>query len=128
MSALGEYLKLIPEGLKNPIAILEGVVKDVKLSYNLLPEDKKEEIIRRRLICEGCPFINKNAKTSFEYKELTGAHYTSQRKEEHCSLCGCPLKARTASLNKPCGISAWNSAYKEKQIPLKWDVYESKSS
>lgn len=122
MSKWVEYLKLIPEGIKNPQAILEGVINDVKFSYNLLDEDKKEEIIRRRLICEGCPFMSENAKTSSEYKEVTGTNYKTQRKEEHCSFCGCPLKTRTASLDKTCGISAWNKNNKE-QLPLKWDVW-----
>lgn len=118
-----EYIKLIPEGIKNAPSVVEGIVNTVKMDYGSLDEDKKEEIIRRRVICEGCPFNSMNAQVSPEYKEVTGRHYTSDREDFHCSFCGCPIQTRTATLGKPCGINTWNKNHKDKQLALKWDVY-----
>lgn len=124
MSKWTEYLKLIPEGLKDSTSLIEGIVNNVKLSYGALDDNKKEEIIRRRLICEGCPFQSNNATTSPEYKELTGTHYSSDRDDKHCTLCGCPIETRTASLNKACGIASWNKNHKDKKLPLKWESWK----
>lgn len=127
MSRLIEYIKLLPEGLKNAPSVVEGIVNNVKLEFGTLDEDKKEEIVRRRVICKGCPFMSENAKSSKEYKELLGSSYTSDRTDEHCTFCGCPLETRTASLTKPCGISSWNKNHKDNTLTLKWEAYASES-
>jgi hypothetical protein len=127
MSKWSEYLRLLPEGLKNIPSIIEGVLNDVNLEYGSLDEDKREEIVRRRIICKGCPFMSENAKTSPEYKELTGSNYHTDRDDEHCTFCGCPIDTRTAALSKPCGINSWNRNHKDKPLTLKWEPYAIKS-
>lgn len=122
MSKLTEWLKLIPEGIKDAPSLIEGVINDVKLEYGTLSEDAKEEIIKRRLICKSCPFNSENSRTSNEYKEVTGSNYGASREDLHCAFCGCPISTRTASLSKACGITAWNKNHKNK-LPLKWEVY-----
>jgi hypothetical protein len=123
MSKLTEYLKLIPKGIKNLDKIVKGVYNNSYLSS--LPLEQQEEIIIRRAICEQCPFLNKNAKTSPEYLDLVGSHYESSRTDDHCSLCGCPKDIRTASLEKNCGIEDWNESNPNEQMELKWKAYES---
>lgn len=123
MSKIIEYLKLLPEGLKNAPAVLEGIVNTVKMEYGALDDAKKEEIIRRRVICQGCPFMSKNATHSSEYEEVVGKHYSSDREDEHCTFCGCPIETRTAALIKPCGIATWNKNHKDRQLTLKWESY-----
>lgn len=123
MSKFLEYVKLLPSGLANAPAVLEGIVNSVKIEYGALDDDKKEEIVRRRVICEGCPFNSYNAQTSEEYKELVGKNYFTDRDDIHCAFCGCPLGTRTATLSKPCGIASWNKNNKDNQIPLKWKPY-----
>lgn len=123
MSKLSEYLALIPKGLPNAMAIVEGISNNVKMRYNHLPENEKEEILKRRIICEGCPFNSKNAVSSQEYKTLVGESYETKRIDLHCSFCGCPIEVRTGSLKKPCGIEAWNENNPNNQVPLKWNIY-----
>jgi hypothetical protein len=122
-----EYLSLVPKGIPNITSIIDGVMNSVELEHNTLPEQFKKEIIRRRVICETCPFNNINAKTSEEYFKLTGKHYSSNRKKSHCSICGCPLSIRTASLNSNCGIEEWNNN-NDNKIPLKWTAYNEKTN
>lgn len=124
MSKITEYLKLIPKGLPNSKDILESIVNNVKLKMGHLAEDIQEEVIRRRVICENCPFISKNATTSPEYQQLTGRSYKTVRNDAHCSFCGCEIKMRTASMNSDCGVDSWNAIEPEKQIPLKWTKFE----
>lgn len=120
MSRLKEYLTLLPKGLKNPGKVLEGIYNEVLLENNMLPIEEQNEIIRRRVICESCPFMNQNAKTSEEYFNMTGEHYTSKRRDKHCSSCGCPLSTKTASLTSDCGLTVLNSKFPEKAQELKW--------
>ena len=120
MSKLSEYLHLIPKGLPNSLAIIQGIISNVQLKYGSLPEEEKEEIIKRRLICASCPFNNVNAVTSEEYFTLTTTHYKSKREDEHCTMCGCPLEIKTASLYANCGIEDWNERWPDKQMELKW--------
>ena len=123
-----EYIKLVPKGIPNINSILKGIVNDVELRHKLLSENNRDEIIRRRLICETCPFNSIGAKTSSEYFILTGNHYRSSRKDKHCSFCGCPINIRTASLCSDCGIEEWNEFNKDKSIELKWKAYNDDGS
>jgi hypothetical protein len=123
MSKLTEYLKLLPKGIKNLDKIVKGVYNNANLSK--LPLDQQEEIIIRRSICEQCPFLNRNAKTSEEYKSLFGVNYSSERTDDHCSICGCPKDIRTAALDKNCGLEDWNDDNPDNQQELKWKKYES---
>lgn len=119
-----EYLKLIPKGLSNPQAILEGWMNDLKMERGELKEDEIAEVIRRRAICHTCPFMDKNAKSSDEYFKLTGSYYTSKRLDDHCTFCGCPMSKKTAALSSNCGIEDWNEVNPENQLKLKWTKYK----
>lgn len=127
MSVISEYLKLIPKGLPNSVQIVEAIFTNAQFVLNKLPEDQRNEIIRRRVICAGCPFMSKNAKTSNEYKELTGANYKTDRNDDHCAFCGCGINIRTSSLGSVCGIEKWNQDNPDNQIQLKWEKYEQKN-
>jgi len=124
-SKIKEYVKLIPRGIPNITKIVSGIVSNVELKYGFLREDERLEIIRRRIICEGCPFNNRNASSSEEYLKVTKGHYDSKREDFHCSFCGCPIEIRTASLQSDCGIEYWNSINKN-TLPLKWEKYNGK--
>ena len=129
MNKLQEYLKLLPAGLKNIDKVLEGYLNEVKKEFNYLPVDAQEEIVRRRLICESCPFFSLNLeKEDKEYRELYEKPFKSLRKgERFCGICGCPEKVKTASLSSNCGLESYNKSH-EKQIPLKWTAYENHKS
>ncbi len=124
MSQLTEYIKLLPKAIPNADKIVMSIIKDIQFRRGTLPEDQKAEIVRRRVICEGCPFMSKNAPTSEEYITLTGKHYETRRNEQHCSLCGCNLLKKTTSFDSNCGIESWNTENPDKQIPLKWTKFE----
>lgn len=124
-----EYIKLIPKGIKNAENIAEGMVNLVKENYKMLSPKKQAEITRRRLICAYCPFMSDNALTSPEYKDVMGQSYVPKFQGQHCTLCGCFIKAKTASLNSDCGASYWNSiqegAEKPKElVEVKWLKFE----
>ena len=122
MSKLSEYLKLIPGGVKNISKVLEGLLNDVSLAT--LPENKRAEIVKRRAICSECPFMSENAKTSPEYRLITGSEgYKTARTDNHCTMCGCPIKTRTASLEANCGIEKYNISHPNSPLELKWEKY-----
>ena len=113
-----EYLKLVPKGIKNADKILEGIINNVKLEAGSLPEEEQAEIIRRRLICATCPFTSSNAVVN---KAL---NYKTDRPDEHCIHCGCPIMTKTASLSANCGIEIFNAKNPETPMPLKWTAYK----
>ena len=118
MSKILEYIKLVPKGLANPVNILEGWINDY--NFDNLPKEEVEEILKRRAICEQCPFNSINAKTSKEYFDVFQKHYETERDDLHCSVCACPIKTKTASLDSECGLSADD---KTKDLQLKWNKY-----
>lgn len=119
MSKWIELAKLIPAGIKNIDKVIEAKITEVKLANGSLPEDQVEEIVRRRLICEGCEFNSENA------KRLSG--YQTKRLDPHCIHCGCPLDARTACLACVCGIESYNRNHPKTQKELKWNYYKPKN-
>jgi hypothetical protein len=80
--------------------ILDGIVNQVKLQYDMLPEDEQAEIARRRFICADCPFNSSNAIAN---------GYKNNRFDEHCIMCGCTITRKTASLEAACGIDCCNN-------------------
>ena len=123
MNRIVEYIKLIPKGLPNSLQIIKGIVYSVGLFYDLIGDKKKKEIINRRMICLDCPYNNKLANSSPDYFRLFKKEYKTNRKDLHCTICGCPIKIRTASLDTECAISEWNDEHKEMFLPLKWNKY-----
>lgn len=115
-----EYIKLLPLGLKNPELVLEGFINNIKLEHGTLPEDEVEEIARRRLICAGCPFMSKNA------EKITG--FKTKRTEDFCTLCSCPIKGKTASMDSTCGADSYNKTHPNNPpIEVKWEPYGNKN-
>ena len=104
--------------MKNIDKIGEGVINDTLMKNGKLPTDEFQEILRRRDICNGCPFFSENAKVN------PAINYKTDRKDKHCTQCGCPIDIRTASLSANCGIENFNHNNPDKQIPLKWVAYQ----
>lgn len=71
-------------------------------------EDKKktiEEISEERLaICKKCP----------EHSSIK-KNYSSLRIDEHCTLCGCTLSAKTKSFSSECPLGKWKAVEELKQ-------------
>ena len=122
MNPFKEYVNMSLKGLKNFNKVLEGVKNEAAQKFKTLSEEKKEIISSRMDICLNCPYSSGNAKTSTEYKKLTGQHYDTSRPELHCSLCGCVTTFKVASLSSDCGIADWNLKNPAKQLPLKWQA------
>lgn len=115
MSKWLEYLKLLPSMIKNGDKILEGIVTNTKLKHGNLPEDEQDEIVRRRVICAGCPFMSKNA--------IELGMLKTDRTDEFCSACNCEIEWKTSCLSCDCGLTAYNKRNPKNQLPLKWTVY-----
>lgn len=114
-----ELLKLIPKGLKNPELVIEGFLNNIKLENGTLPDDQVEEIAKRRLLCAGCPFMSENA------KEMG---FQTKRTDPFCTLCSCPIKSKTASLDSTCGAESYNKSHPDKPaIEVKWFAYGNKN-
>ena len=118
MSKLGEYLALIPRGMKNVPQILEAVTNQVKMELGTLPKEKQEVIIGRRMICATCPYMSKNAVKGYEIEGKSDI-YETDRDDDHCIWCGCPIASRTASLEMTCGIQNYNIEHNA-NVPVKW--------
>lgn len=112
MSKLGEYIKLLPKGIHNLPKIIEAVTNLAKMELGTLPQEDLEVIVGRRLICTTCPFMSKNAEKAGVYK--------TDRPDEHCSLCSCPISTKTASLESNCGIEEYNNNNPDNPMELKW--------
>lgn len=116
LSKIKEYISLLPKVIDNADLIAEGIYN--KLAESSLTEDEKLEIIKRKLICEGCIYNSKNA---VNIKEL---NYKTTREDDHCIQCGCNIELKTHSLKSKCGIDAYNRRNPNKpQLALKWDTY-----
>jgi len=122
MGIIKEYLGLFKKGIENPFKILEGIINNTRLELGSLPEDEFNEIVRRRVICENCPFMSKNA----EKDPLQ--NYKTDRLDAHCSKCFCNINLKTASLESNCGLEAWNKEHPEHYINLKWHKYDKKNT
>ena len=123
MSVIKDYLKLFPKGLKNIDKIIEATINSVKNEFGTLKEEEQEEIVKRRLICQACPFNSINAKTSEEYKNLYKEDYKTDRVDLHCSICSCNVALKTASLSSDCGLTNYNLEHPENEQELKWKKF-----
>jgi hypothetical protein len=119
MSKLGEYLALIPKGMKNIPQILEAVTNQTRMELGAIPKETQEIIVGRRMICATCPFMSKNAVNGYEI-EGNRHKYNTDRDDEHCIWCGCPISTRTASLESRCGLEAYNEEF-QSTVPLMWE-------
>ncbi len=125
MGRFSEYINLISKAVDNPDAILNGWVNDLKLKYGYLKEDEVEEIVRRRAICYSCPLFSENLKKDdSKYQELLSEPFITDRKDEHCGICGCFMEKKTASLLSNCGLEFYNSNNPQNIQELKWKSYK----
>ena len=122
MSLLNEYIQMFKQGLKNPDKVLEGRINAIKLTHGHLSAEEQAEILHRRDICASCPYSSSNAVSN------PALNYQTQRPDEHCILCKCPIEYKTASLHSECGIAIWNRNNPQNQMPLKWGVYIPKTN
>lgn len=125
MNKLLELLQLLPKGLANADKVVEGIKNNIELNMGNLPEDQRDEILRRRVICRGCPYFSLNLfEDSSEYEKLYKKPFKSSRKgQSYCGICGCPENTRTASLSSNCGLESYNKQHPENQQELKWKSY-----
>jgi len=47
--------------------------------------------------------------------ELHSDRFITLRPDEHCTECGCPLKAKSKCLSCSCGIGKWKAVLTEEQ-------------
>jgi hypothetical protein len=92
------------------------------MEMGTLPKESKDIIIGRRLICATCPFMSRNAVKGYEIDGKTDV-YKTDRDDDHCIWCGCPIASRTASLEMNCGIQNYNFENKA-DLPLKWKEHK----
>lgn len=112
MSKLSEYIKLVPKGVKNLPKIIEGLTNQAKIELGTINNDDFEIILGRRIICATCPHMSSNA-------EKLGI-YQTDREDEHCIQCGCPILTKTASLLSNCGLEEYNKQNPQNPLTLKW--------
>ena len=112
MSKLLEYIKLLPKGIANLDKVIEGIKNNIKMEFGTLPSEEVDIIAGRRLICSQCPYMSKNA--------VKLGIYETDREDEHCMHCGCPISTLTASLESNCGIETYNDEHPDNTKPLKW--------
>lgn len=112
MSKLTEYIKAGIKGIKNIDQVINGIRNDVRFESGDLGKDIEDEIIRRRLICNTCPFMSTN--------QIKNGLYKTDREDEHCTLCSCNIKYKTSCLICNCGIEEYNKNNPENQLELKW--------
>lgn len=117
MNIITEYLKLLPKIRENSQKIIQGIITNVKITLHTLKEEEQDEVVRRRVICAGCPFQSNNAKTD------PSQNYKTERFDVHCTMCQCNIELKTACLDCNCGIEAWNNEYPNNKMPLKWEKY-----
>jgi hypothetical protein len=111
LSKIKEYLKLLPQALKNPEDVINGWVNDAKFEKGTLDEPFMDEIIRRRAICNECPMNSK-------------FHPPTEREDEFCTCCGCPIAKKTACFECNCGIQEHNEKFPEDRQELKWTYFK----
>lgn len=103
MGAFKEYIHMMSKGMNNISNVAQGNFNLLKDSLGLLPKDQQDEADRRYSICQQCPFMSSNAK-------LTGFYHT-QRLEQHCSVCKCPIEAKVMAFNDSCGLNILEEKY-----------------
>jgi len=121
MGKLSEYIALFPRGYKNIPNIIDGIVTNAKIELGMISERELNIIIKRRIICNTCPYNSKNAQKEEGYV-ISGEKmppYKSDRDDEHCILCGCVISLKTASIDEVCGVHNYNLRF-GKNEKLRW--------
>lgn len=86
-------LKHVLEGITNSIFVREEVEALASVRYE---------------ICKGCS-KNSNNKYSSSVVFDPGPYYSTNRPDEHCSMCACNIHAKVRSLHTECPIGKWKA-------------------
>jgi hypothetical protein len=75
----------------------------------LIPPEHIKDLIKkvreeRTEICNGCEFLSTNR-----------LNYKTIRFDVHCTLCGCPISAKTSCLSCWCDIHKWDAVITEEE-------------
>jgi hypothetical protein len=126
LKTIKDYTEAVINGINNGDKIIESLIIAAKVkngSIEITPEELAE-ILRRKEICEGCPFNSKNL------KQL--GVYSSELAYTHCSLCKCRIgydDSKEYCLSCNCGADAFNKANPHlKPIELKWTAVRSQKN
>lgn len=117
MGILADYLKVLPEGMRHWKDLAQSLKTELRKNLGDLSDEEIEEITRRRLICESCPFNSKNA------KDNPAINYKNNRLDDHCILCSCNIHLKTECLDCNCGIEVRNAANPKQFMDLKWKIF-----
>lgn len=97
MGLLDEKYEMMKRGMKNISNVVDGNFNYYLDKFGGLSKTKKAEAERRYEICSSCPFNSKNApKHGF---------YETERTDEHCSVCLCPIEKKVMAFDEQCGLS-----------------------
>lgn len=91
-----EYFNLAKDNISRWKSILYGFYKDL-IFFRLLREEQNA-ILNKRDICIDCLSRSYNAKKN---------GYKSKRFDDHCTICKCNIRAKTASDETNCLINMW---------------------
>lgn len=118
---LKEYLELVPKGLQNPGNVAEGVMNALLYEAGRLPQDERQVIEERRKKCGACPYMSSNAARD------PAINYKTSRTDDHCILCSCPIKTKSASLSSDCGAVVHNAKFPQNPLEVRWTKYHKPS-
>ncbi len=122
MGLLSDKFAMVKKGLENISNVVEGNLNYYADQFGLLDVDKKEEADRRYEICKRCPFISQTA--------VVHDFYTTDRTDEHCSVCLCPIEKKVMSMEEECGLSYLTNLVNQNGDKIlhgwkiKWNKYE----
>lgn len=110
------YIDLVKRGIENKDQIIEGLIKGAAVKNGEVDENDLAEILRRKDICDGCPFNSRNA--------IAAGVYNSVLPYQHCTLCQCRIggdDTKEYCLSCNCGAEAYNKMYPHlPALEVKW--------
>lgn len=119
IKAIGEYVKMVKDGVANGDKIIEALSISAQVKNETISDEALAEIWRRKDICAACPFNSRNAKTA--------KTYNSSLPFEHCILCKCRIgydDSKEYCLTCTCGVQVWNEKNPTQQMEVKWEAFE----
>ena len=98
-----EKLEMVRKGMQNPLNVIAGNFNYYLDAFGALDKGKKAEAERRYAICKVCPFMSSNAKQVIP--EAGISFYPTNRDDEHCGACKCPIEKKVMAFDEKCGLS-----------------------
>lgn len=86
--------------------VLEGITNSI-----FVREEVEALAAKRYEICSSCSKNSKVIKDHIEKGNTTvqGPYYSTNRPDEHCSMCACNIHAKVRSLHTECPIGKWKA-------------------